>query len=341
MQQPVQPQFQRQAPVQQQFQQPPVQQQAQPQFQQHAQPQVQQQYSQPGTAGSSLRPSPGVAGSFHAGGPPVRDPQAGTFSYHGQAYAPFRAGPYRWPNGMSYRRYGIGAYLPLGFIVSAYVLADWIDYGLAPPPPGNEWVRYGPDVLLVDPSTGQIVDGAYSAFAESDEQPPPAYGQYGPATQPYSPPPGYAAQLPPAGGPQNLGNFGNWSAAAYQENGQPVCYASTQAVASTPQVPGRAPPILTVTERVTGRDAVSIGGIVADAGNGGIMLQVGHAALDFYPAAAAAFAGNGAAAVVAFRVAGQAVVQTMSPYNGPITDSFSLMGFSAAYAAISAACPRR
>ena len=33
------------------------------------------------------------------------------------------------------------------------------------------------------------------------------------------------------------------------------------------------------------------------------------------------------------------MVQRMSPYNGPVTDTFSLIGFSAAYAAINAACP--
>lgn len=331
--QPQEPQ--RPQPVQQQHQ-PQLQQQAQPQVQQHALPPVQHPSSPSGTAGLALRPGPSGAGSSRSGSAPVRDSHAAAYSYHGQSYAPFRTGPYRWPNGMRYRHYGIGAYLPLGLIVSAYVIADWMDYGLAPPPPGYEWVRYGPDVLLVDPATGQIVDGAYSAFAESDQAPPP---DYGPAAPAYAPPPGYAPQPVPAGGPQTLGNFANWVAAAYQENGQPVCYASTQALASTPPVPNRPPPVLTVTERATGRDAISISGILAGAGNAGITLQVGNAGLDFYPAGATVFANNGAAAVVAFQAGNQALVQSMSPYNGSITDTFSLIGFSAAYAAINAACP--
>jgi Ni/Co efflux regulator RcnB len=41
---------------------------------------------------------------------------------------------------------------------------DWADLGLPPPPPGDQWVRYGPDLLLVDVSTGQIVDVIYDAF---------------------------------------------------------------------------------------------------------------------------------------------------------------------------------
>jgi hypothetical protein len=237
---------------------------------------------------------------------------------------------------MRYQRYGIGAYLPLAFIISAYVIADWTDYGLAQPLPGYEWVRYGPDVLLVDPNTGQIADAAYSAFAESDAAPPPDYGQAG---LPYQAPAGFAGPPPMAAGPQTLGSYGNWVAAVYQENGQPVCYAVTRAVTSTPPVANRAAAVLTVTERPTVRDAVSIGGVMTDAGNAAITMQVDRAGLDLYPAGGNAFARNGAAAVVAFRNGSQAMVQSLSPYNGPITDTFSLTGFSAAYAAISAACP--
>jgi hypothetical protein len=234
---------------------------------------------------------------------------------------------------MRYQRYGIGTYLPLAFIVSGYVIADWIAYGLAPPLPGDEWVRYGPDLLLVDPNTGQIVDAAYSAFAESDDAPPPGYGQ---AASPYPAPAGFAGQPPVAAGPQTLGSYANWVAAVYQENGQPVCYAATQAINSTPPVPNRGTPVLTVTERPSGRDAVSIGGILT---NAGITVRVGPAGLDFYPAGGNVFARSGTAAVAAFQGGSQAVVQSFSPYNGPITDTFGLTGFSAAYAAINAACP--
>ncbi len=292
--------------------------------------------SPPVSAGAAVRPGSAVTGSAQLGGPPVRDNRAAAFAYHGQTYAPFRADRYRWPGGMHYRRYGVGAYLPLAFILGAYVIADWMDYGLAQPMPGYEWVRYGPDILLVDPNTGQIIDGAYSAVAESDDASPPGYAQ---AAPPYFPPPGYAGQPPQAAGPQTLGSYGNWVAAAYQENGQPVCYAVTQAIASTPSVPNRGAAVLTVTERPALRDAVSIGGIQTDAGGAGIMMQVGRAGLDFYPAGGAVFARNGAAAVAAFQAGSQAMVQSLSPYNGPVTDTFSLMGFSAAYAAISAACP--
>jgi hypothetical protein len=240
---------------------------------------------------------------------------------------------------MHYHRYGVGARLPLAFILSTYLIADWMAYGLAPPTPGYEWVRYGPDILLVDPNTGQIADGAYSAFAEGDDTDASGYGQApGPyqGMPPNQGPPGYAGQPALAAGPQTLGNYANWVAAVYQENGQQVCYASTRALGSTPPVANRAAPVLTVTERLAGRDAVSLGGVP---GNGGTTMYVDGAGLEFYPAAGNAYASDGASAVAAFRSGNQAVVQSTSPYNGQVTDTFSLIGFSAAYAAINAACP--
>ncbi len=36
--------------------------------------------------------------------------------------------------------------------------------GLEAPPPGCVWVRYGPDLLLVQRYSGQIVDVIYGAF---------------------------------------------------------------------------------------------------------------------------------------------------------------------------------
>jgi Ni/Co efflux regulator RcnB len=35
---------------------------------------------------------------------------------------------------------------------------------LAAPEPGFQWVRYGPDLLLVNVTTGQVVDVAYGVF---------------------------------------------------------------------------------------------------------------------------------------------------------------------------------
>ena len=62
------------------------------------------------------------------------------------------------------RRWAIGAALPALFLDPAYYYPDWATLGLAPPDPGFQWVRYGPDLLLVNITTGQVVDVIYDAF---------------------------------------------------------------------------------------------------------------------------------------------------------------------------------
>ncbi len=57
-----------------------------------------------------------------------------------------------------------GAILPPLFLAPAYYYADWASLGLDPPPPGFQWVRYGPDLLLVNVTTGQVVETIYDAF---------------------------------------------------------------------------------------------------------------------------------------------------------------------------------
>jgi Ni/Co efflux regulator RcnB len=54
--------------------------------------------------------------------------------------------------------------LPGLFLSQGYFIGNWGAYGLGPPPPGLEWVRYGPDALLVNVYTGQIVDTVYGVF---------------------------------------------------------------------------------------------------------------------------------------------------------------------------------
>ena len=58
--------------------------------------------------------------------------------------------------------------------------------------------------------------------------------------------------------PKPIGAFEEWQAATYDEGGQTVCYAFTKARSSNPKIPGRGEAILTVTQRVSMRDAVSI-----------------------------------------------------------------------------------
>ncbi|HEX3422952.1 MAG TPA: RcnB family protein [Sphingomicrobium sp.] len=71
---------------------------------------------------------------------------------------------FHYPRGYSYRRWGIGAILPHIFLSNYYYWNDWSALGLLPPPPGYVWVRYGPDLLLVNRYTGRISDVIYGAF---------------------------------------------------------------------------------------------------------------------------------------------------------------------------------
>ncbi len=73
-------------------------------------------------------------------------------------------GGYHFPNGHHYRRWRIGQILPLIFLEQEYVFNDYTDLGFDDPPPGYEWVRYGPDLLLVDLDTGEVVDVEYGVF---------------------------------------------------------------------------------------------------------------------------------------------------------------------------------
>ena len=54
--------------------------------------------------------------------------------------------------------------LPPVFLSPDYYYPEWAALGLDPLLPGFEWVRYGPDLLLVDLNTGEVVDGVYGAF---------------------------------------------------------------------------------------------------------------------------------------------------------------------------------
>ncbi|HEX5181720.1 MAG TPA: RcnB family protein [Allosphingosinicella sp.] len=121
--------------------------------------------------------------------PPRRTVSGRFYSYRGRSFHPFAVGRYRWPRGYYYRHYAIGWRLPLLFLIPSFFIYDYDDYGVAPPPYGYQWVRYGPDMLLVDTVNGQVVDAVYGAFEESDDvQDMPPDAPY-PDDDPNAPPP--------------------------------------------------------------------------------------------------------------------------------------------------------
>jgi Nickel/cobalt transporter regulator len=109
----------------------------------------------PGPRPGGPGPRPGFAG------PGPRGPQ---FNYHGRAFDRVHLSPFVYPAGFAYQRWVVGGILPPVFLASAYFYADYATLGLPPPEPGFQWVRYGPDLLLVNVGTGQVVDVIYDAF---------------------------------------------------------------------------------------------------------------------------------------------------------------------------------
>jgi Ni/Co efflux regulator RcnB len=76
----------------------------------------------------------------------------------GRAHPTFHAPAFHYPEGYAYRRWGRGDRLPLLFLAPEYVFLNYAALDLDPPPYGYEWVRYGPDLLLVQLGTGQVVE---------------------------------------------------------------------------------------------------------------------------------------------------------------------------------------
>jgi hypothetical protein len=151
----------------------------------------------------------------------------------------------------------------------------------------------------------------------------------------------HAARKPAA--PKPLGSYDDWEAATHSEAGQMVCYAFTRA-----QRPGNASPastgneaVLTVTQRPASRDAVAISGGYAYPANSEVAVQIDQTSMSFYTAQRSAFARDGHEAVAALQKGRQAVAKGPGPHNSQVTDTFSLRGFSAAYAAINKACPAK
>ena len=148
---------------------------------------------------------------------------------------------------------------------------------------------------------------------------------------------------PAANAPKKLGVFGDWTAATHQEAGATVCYTFTYAAHSVPALPGRDEVVLTVAERPTARDDVALSAGFAYAPGAAVTVQVDQTGLDFYTALPQpgrdAFARDGKAAVATFAKGSEAQARSPGPHDAHVVDTFSLRGFSAAYAAINKACP--
>ena len=111
--------------------------------------------------GPGLRPPPRP--NPPAMRPPAR-PGHPQFSWRGRWFNPVQGPAFRYPRGYSYRRWTVGALLPSLFLAAPYYYDNWSGLGIGAPPPGRRWVRYGPDLLLVNVRTRQVEDVIPNVF---------------------------------------------------------------------------------------------------------------------------------------------------------------------------------
>ena len=125
-----------------------------------------EEHHPPGKPGGA-KPAPhGPMGAPHPGGPhgPPPGPHGGPLTFRGHEIHRAHLAPFVYPPGYRYQRWAGGMVLPPLFLVPAYFYADWAALGLVAPEAGFQWVRYGPDLLLVNATTGQVVDAVYGVF---------------------------------------------------------------------------------------------------------------------------------------------------------------------------------
>ncbi len=111
------------------------------------------------------RPGFGAPGSAPGSDRPRYDPQHFPRSVRAHQRYDWR-GSRGWHDqpGFYYQRWAYGMFLPTGWFTQDYWIDDYEDYDLPVPPYGYEWVRSGPDALLVDTYTGEVVEAVYGLF---------------------------------------------------------------------------------------------------------------------------------------------------------------------------------
>jgi Nickel/cobalt transporter regulator len=91
-------------------------------------------------------------------------PRGNQFWHRGQYYGRVPGPAFAYPRGWGYRQWLIGQRLPPLFLAPSYFYGGWAGLGLQAPPPDYSWVRYGPDLLLVNLNTGEVEDVVYGVF---------------------------------------------------------------------------------------------------------------------------------------------------------------------------------
>ena len=104
-----------------------------------------------------------VGAAQHGGDHHRYSEQAFPREIHAQQRYQYR-GQWNQPNGYYYRHWGYGERLPYGWFTRSFWITDFGFYGLPAAPYDYAWVREGPDALLVNVYTGQVVEVEYDVF---------------------------------------------------------------------------------------------------------------------------------------------------------------------------------
>lgn len=74
-------------------------------------------------------------------------------------------GAFAAPAGYTYSRYAVGDHVPAVLLnANNLTLSEYADFQLDAPPRGLEWIRVGDDALLVDRTTGEVIQTDYNLF---------------------------------------------------------------------------------------------------------------------------------------------------------------------------------
>jgi Ni/Co efflux regulator RcnB len=89
----------------------------------------------------------------------------GAYQHNYRAERSYHVGPFRRPPGWHAHHWVYGEFLPRAYWAPQYLIGDYWLFSLEVPPAGYEWVRDGNDALLINITTGEILQVEYGVFA--------------------------------------------------------------------------------------------------------------------------------------------------------------------------------
>jgi hypothetical protein len=143
--------------------------------------------------------------------------------------------------------------------------------------------------------------------------------------------------------PKSLGSFEAWGAFVFAERGAKTCYMMSEPVSREPKALKRAEVYIMVAHRNGAKvaDEVSIYGGYPFKKDSGVKVRIQTTDYDMFTHGDTAWARDSAgdkALVAAMKAGKDLQVTGLTNRDAKLTDTYSLVGFSAAYGAISKEC---